>query len=366
MNNSKFSRALALAFAPALFLLASCEKTGTGGSKTIQVTVSSDYITKSTDLTTNGLEKLGEFVLDAWLDDEYIDYVNDPGKTITDRHYINSGGAANVSYSAGKKWSLKTASNWIGSDQTRFWCYAPAGATGLSITSTDLCKKEKLDFTYSLPAPATGSSTGTDADNQEDLVFAYNTKTYIKGKSSEEVDLTFHHALSKINFMVSPDDGTFDTTLKIKQISIVGIASSGNCTFTGPNTLTDPQTTAFAWSGHGEKKTYRQNYEASFTSTPSGWSAGTYTNDTGTYSTLRCDNAFFVIPQTLTDAAKVRIIFDDNGRTTAELEADLHNIEWEADKYYTYKITATTIDRYINFGVTLQDWSDKDDKILIY
>lgn len=351
-------------------LTVSCGKMDEAHRKgTIGVRVSASE-TKSEVITTHGLEVLGGFVLSAYVDDEYYDYSVNPSRKEGDAGvYLqpSDNNTANVHFHTGQ-WTIDNNKNWVADVNTRFYCHAPAemthaaGGTG-GVRSNIVHRwnsadhEDETSFSYAMPQagqfnPISGDLI--DAENCTDLLFAYADRYY--DGHEDYVDMFFRHALSRITFCVSPDDGSFDKTLSIKSIALKSIPKSGNCVFAG-------KSGSFTWSGLGEAADYAQSYNASFKSLPAGWSKGTFTRDSENYTIYTANNSFFCIPHSLS-GAQMSIVFIDNGEEitrTVTLPADT----WEAGKYYKYKIAATVLGRTIKVDVTLDEWINYDDKLII-
>ena len=344
-----------------------------------------DVDTKAVPMTTTGLEQSGEFFLDAFLDDEYYDFVADPNKEhpLTERHYINGGSwfsaGPNVTYSSTAGWTIGGAPTWVAGDMMRFWCYAPISVNGTrTLVTGPVSKGETVKFSYAMPTP----NGSTDADICDDPIFAYNEKNYSKA-AGDAIDLTFHHALAQVRFCVGYEDGSFDTGLKIKSVALVGIPASGTAVFNGPASLsqsgTDP---IFSWSGQTGQVTFNQVLDAVFlkkgeVAVPAGWT------EDKTGKTYTCDNTFFVVPHTLAPSVSstpansvdaLKIVFVDGANeypVTVAIPVHPANFDpsdssagkWLAGKYYTYKIGATILGRTIKATVSLMDWNDFDDKL---
>lgn len=357
--------------------------------------------TRSAVITTKTLEEAGEFVMDAWLDADYYTDSNDPsGTTVDIPHHVNSGGTANVNYIS-DEWQLKNGECWVADLNTRFWCHAPASVNGtLSIddpynphrtgeaktvdhgadddAETTVGKIVKQDFSYTMPAggQTDGSGNHIDADNSDDIIFAYARQRY--NGTNDYVNLHFYHAMSEIIFCVSTDDGTFDKTLELTSIKLENIYTKGNCSFNGPETHvsgTDPED-YFTWTGISTPGVYTQTYNASFypdvPEEEDGWVEGKYNKGTAgspdwkkLYSTT---NNFFFIPQDNRATGKGAVVmtatFNDNG-TSVQRTVTLTDL-WKPGYYYKYKIKATTIGRYITLSVSLVEWKNFDDKMIVY
>lgn len=344
----------------AVALLASCNKMPYAG-KAIAVRVAAAD-TKGTVTTTSGLVTDGKFAMDAYIAEPYSDgsTTHDPGK------YIDSGGNGNVTQSAGK-WSIAGSPTWIAGTPTRFWAWHPVTLAAGTRTivgpsedgSTVSYGAEQFAFRYTVP-DVNGT---TDADSATDLLFAYTKKNY-SSLTDENVDITFHHALSQIRFCVSTTDGTFDPSLGISNVTITNLKTSGSAFFSA---------TGFDWDNQEGNGNFGQNYEASFTTLPAeGWTAGEYTSGGRTYDLHTCRNVFFMIPQVVKDRGddstnhmQVTFVYNGTPITKSVAIAGTEGVEWLADHYYTYKINATIIGRDIDVSVSLMSWSDRDDLIFI-
>lgn len=345
------------------------------GASRIRVRVQSNG-TKGLEMTTSRLELAGQFVMDAYVDEEYAEFdengveKNDTRKAAGP--YIVSDGNYNVSYSAGD-WSLTSESYWIANDKIRFWCYYPQKSDingTLVVTDAPASGKTKMSFTYTLPAHGTGAPHN-DATNQQDLLLAYAEKTYIdESQSDEYIDINFNHPLSEVRFCISPDDGTYDINLKIKSISIINVPQQGTCTFDAGGTIAAK--TMFEWKNlDAADKTFTQDYNVTFPTTdgfnnpPEGWTVGTFVDGTQTYHTYTCDDAFMLIPHTLS-GAQLKVVFSGAGTGSDVIRtADLTNVTWSPGYFYTYKIQATTIGRDINMILVLDSWGNSQNRYLI-
>lgn len=310
--------------------------------------------TKSSVTTTAVLESSSPFVISAYVDDDYKDHVNNVN--YSKGEYFKG---KDVTYSAGF-WGIADEPKWVANVNTRFWCHHPKVVNGTrNISDPSAPSYDNLAFSYSMP-----SQNGTsDADNCDDILFAYSSKKYTS-TSGPSVDITFHHALSMIRFCVSPDDGSFDTNLKIKNITISNIYSQGQCGFTGDGLGSG----SFSWTSQSDKRTFGQNYNSIFSgATVPGWSKGSYTKEHVDYTLFTCDNAFFFVPQTTPSDAKITVTFvitnDDNAEVTRTV--DFNGENWLADHYYTYHISAKSISSdKITFSVTINDWIEDPEYIL--
>lgn len=337
----------------------SCSKDGEVSS-TIRVKVTSED-TKGTVTTTTGLELSGVFSMDVFVAEDYssTELSGSAGK------YVDCAGSGNVTLDAGS-WAIAGEPVWLSGTPLRFWAWHPVSTEGERVivgpgdgSGNAAYDGEKLSFKYTTPE-ADGES---DATNGEDLIFAHATQSF--NGTNNVVNLTFQHALAQILFCVSTTDGTFDPSLGISNISITGLKNYGEALFANVDGEND-----FIWSGQTGSETFGQDYNASFKTLPAtGWKAGKYTAaDDTKYDLHTTENVFFMIPQALTKTANtVKVTFvSDGDEITKEIKiTDDSGDEWLADHYYRYKIKATIVGRDIEASVSLESWSDRDEKIFI-
>lgn len=317
-------------------------------SQEIHYTVDS-VSTKATATTTESINQKDQtFAINAYADSAY----QDPGTKVS--YSAGEYFSGLVAKHDGTKWNTTEAKYWINGVNLRFWSYAPVTAKGERTITAPGMLASKLSFTYKVPAP-NGTSDATD---EEDLIFAYNSEIRsfssdgtMKGSKSQYVDIHFYHALSQIMFAVSPDDGSFDVDgLEIESIKLANTYDSASCEFNG-------EAHTFTWSSYGSKTDYAQTLQAGFKTLPDGWTAGTYKDSKNEYKLYNCTNAFFMIPQSVADV-KLSVTFkrlSDNTTITKDITLDG---QWQAGKYYKYKISAKTLNNTILFGVTVTEWKE--------
>lgn len=382
---NKYIKPLYCLILATMFVLHGCQKDviKPSSGKAIRVNVSA-VNTRSLSVTTSNLKSTGRFVLDAFVANDY-DVEDEEGNvtTVSAGQYITSNGQYNVLYSStshetGREGAEPTdgwyiyddkgyeAYDWLVGNPTRFWCRYPADAEvstpakgRRNITLED---GESMKFEYTMPV-ASSSKPYNDASNQKDLLFAYAERTYTGG--SNEIDINFNHALSKVCFCVSPNDGTFDPTLTVVDISISGMPGYGFCVVNGKGQISkDPECSnpMFTWSRQAGSVTYRQTYNTSFSGNgvPDGWSD---IDKAQPFKKYTCENSFMMIPHSL-DNAKLGITFGNTGTDSdITVQVNLPKDTWYPGFYYCYKISATTIGRTINVGISLVEWDNYDDKL---
>lgn len=363
-----------------------------GQGRNIRPNVSAMTLTRGTTTT---VDNLSVFKMMS-VTDEYIDHkISETDKqTPTDGIYFtayvkNAGTGTNQNWNTYASASATTATEyyWINENKMVFWSWAPFDSNvkgTLVIDDTPVIPTgsatdyNKLEFSYTLPTHVDGK----DADNQQDLIFAGNveSRTFTDGtdnisaatstntsytRTDNQIDIKFHHALSKIQFGVDLTDNTFNQNIKIKKIEIVNVRSTGTCTFTAPSTFTwsDPASTDLSntWSqSYGTDGVDFSSYGSASPSLPTDWPLNS------SNSLYIGDNAFFVIPQTLAaNATSISVTFDIDGSAITKT-ASLPATEWKADHYYTYKIKAHGSMAEFSFSLSLADWSERENYIPIF
>lgn len=165
-----------------------------------------------------------------------LDYLKDNGFTmdiVAARAY--EGGSAgrigetrNVSWT-GEAWALSPAAYWINDVQLDFWAY---GNTSDCVITGPTAGATSISFTYPKPA--------TVPDGQTDPLFAHAAKAHgaspahDSGTESDQIELTFYHAMSKIVFDLSVIDG-MPAGYSISSITVNGLKTGGVATFDGTN-----------------------------------------------------------------------------------------------------------------------------------
>ena len=367
MKNSRYILLLAMAICAM-----SCSKeTGPAGSmKGSIIQVRKLGVTKSSAITTESLRESAGFTMEAYVQ-AYTDFrvephVNYDPWNSAQKYYFRT----DVEFSS-TQWRLLTEQNWVANVPTSFWCYAPMTVNGTRALNYPASVNARTrTFTYEMPhgtvedmgTPEESDDVYKDADAADDIIFAYKEQTF--NGTNEFVDLKFYHALAQLCFCVSPDDSKFDKRLTIKSIEIRNIPVSGTCTINGEGDMDD----MFTWSALGSADgSVRQTFGSTFTSAPKKWEVGSYTSGVNKYTLYTSTNNFFIIPHQMNGnehgGTHLRIVFIDNG------------VEYTVDKainellkpgyYYKYKIDATVIGRTIDLGVSLVDWEEFDDKLIL-
>ncbi len=305
-----------------------------------------------------------KFSLIAVADDDWID------KDTKVKTEAGSYFEAMVKYD-GSSWKTYNASGatqtdymWLSNVGIHFWSYFPTSlgtSTGSAVRTITAPEPESdvLTFTYSQPA----ASAGSDATNQQDILFAGNKesrKFNAAGKITDvltgsaltadknDINIKFYHALSEIRFAVSTDDDTFDPSLTITNVAILNAAGSGSCEFTLPST--------FEWSDLDNRCDYSQDYGTLPSETNSEWNVGSYTNSSSIEKNLYTNlNPFYLIPEDDLSSLSIEVTFKNGSGSTFTKTVTIPNTSWEAGKYYTYKIAAK-LSTSLSMSLSLLDW----------
>lgn len=263
-------------------------------------------------------------------------------------HFMDGVG---VTYSSGS-WALDSDCMWRTNVPTTFWSYYPA--SGATVNGSrdihlpgDPEDKDAISFEYTLPSPATGAPFN-DALNQQDILFAYNTKTWEQGQS-RKVDVMFEHALSAIVLDVRDVSAEYNVT----NVAFRNIRSGGSCDVSVTEGFP-----VFTWSDLGEALDYSQDF-------------GDDDFDGGVQDLYSSGKVFFMIPQSLESGAAIAVTFtpaDTGSGASAEVKslpidtytdpytagAEAEPVAWEPGYVYTYELS---YDPFI-YAFNLEDISD--------
>lgn len=290
--------------------------------------------TKGEVVTSTSINAEGQqFRMDAWLEsaNRYDGSQDGDGRVyITadkDNWHIMDGvtverGTSGWGYTNGQEYP------WRNQVKTNFWSVYPVSVSGRTVTypgtrATD-AEQAKLSFSYTLPSPCTASPF-RDAENQPDLCFAYNTKTWEDGNDNK-VNIKFHHALAAVYFSV--DDVI--SSISVDQIGLDNVYSKGDCDVTGSS----GNTPSFTWKNWDVLDDFTQDYASSTDFTASGRTQQFESND----------KIYMQIPQTLNDGTKLRARFkmSDGTYQTKTVEISKHSngtsVEWKPGKKYLYRL----------------------------
>lgn len=313
----------------------------------------SDLRTRGAVITNSGINQDGEkFRMDAWLESQnrysgsaakLSDGRVYAQKDATDYHFMKNATAM----CDGADWTLGNASPsdgwniWRSKVPTNFWAMYPAslgsGTISLSLpadTASDDGQKT-LSFDYTLPAQ---SADCIDAENQQDLCFAYSRKVWDDDVAGNDnlVNIHFYHALSAVYFNISgisPSDP--ETTIMVKKIGFKNVPSSAHCEMTGTDgdSNGNPGKLTITWTGQSSLKEYKQAYDVS-------------SDFDGSSKDLKFEESskvFMMIPGTLDADAELWAEFEVNG-SPVEKSINISkysngtSVEWQPGKKYLYKL----------------------------
>ena len=299
-------------------------------------TAASNAITRGTT-TTGETFKNHSFGLSATC------YTGDwPGEEETNKWTTNFAHNIKVSYTeSDSKWKSEKSLYWVGSENIKFFAYSPYSAAAPASSEEDAADAD--DATPSVihsAADATGIPTltytvPTDVTKQIDLMYA---TADCGGNGTGDVrngavQLNFKHALTAVTIKT----GEKMLAGKVTKIEISGVHGSGSYPIGATNwTITD-ETAGRTFSIDNETALDGNKDKNEIMTKP-----GTILNgDDKGYT-------FMMIPQELTDDAKLTISFTDKltntERTlTAKLKEFTKNGIWEIGKQYTYSINSTGI-----------------------
>lgn len=182
--------------------------------------------------------------------------------------------------------------------------------------SPDIDDPERLTIDDSTLPPTITYNVPRRVTEQRDLLVA--VPRTLRGL---DVQFTFYHVLSAVQFKMSSE---VSTSLTIRNIKISGVYNEG--TFTLNNTT--PATTSFMQgAAKGDKVSYQLDMPSGYT-----WPGNTqeYINDG--------ENAFLVIPQTLGADAQVTVTIEMDGEQQ-DYTASIANDQWQAGYINLYTMS---------------------------
>ena len=202
----------------------------------------------------------------------------------------------------GDVWSSDRIYYWLGESNTlQFYTWSPTETDGLTVPTTPT----STTLSYTVP---------DDAAAQQDIVVA--TTKELAGNYNQVVPLAFDHICTAVRFVTGAQmqPGT------IKSVSLEGVKGAG-----------DYDMATKQWSLTGNSKSFTQTLEIGMTGGETEGSEITTTEGT-----------FMMLPQTLPDGAKVKVVFHSTAiNQDRELEAPIANTEWPIGKTVTYKLSIT-------------------------
>ena len=261
-----------------------------------------------------------------------------------------------------------------------YWCYGydyPTNIWGDEVTPVDFAFRMPSDMTDNGVSDLSFSGTSTTftyaspatAEETQDIVFGgvrTNFKDYYKAYAKDGgLKVTLYHALTGIKFAIAnpKKDGKLEYDIQITNISFIGLANSGSCTFTpGTNSGTvvwTPSTTEGNIIHHEYTASDLVDYDKD---TDQNHFADSYF-DGGTNQNINDASAsktFWLIPQEITNSdAILRVDFKMNGKEwQMEIRlGDLHSSNWEAGQIRTYTFKLNEVKAQITDEIEMADES---------
>lgn len=206
-----------------------------------------------------------------------------------------------------------TPVKWLNSteDYLRVYAYAPKSfVDGVNATLTSSSTPGTPKIHYTVPS---------EAGSQKDLIAAH---AEVAGNRRSAIPLTFNHALTAVRLRIG-----FACT--VKSVSITGVYNTGDYAIDGD------------WSGLSGSATYSFVYGGG---SGTAFAKDDYLNDG--------DNMLMLLPQTLTNTAKIVLEYNDGEDHTAQYS--LTDFVWQAGKRVTYTLYKNDIS-FIYFDLAAGD-----------
>ena len=279
----------------------------------------------------------------------------------------------------------------IGDEQAiqDFWCYGYDYPTNIWGNMTT----DKVDFAFRMPSSMTSSgvsslsftgnttsfkytSPGT-AEETQDIVFGGITKSYQEYKSDYKQfggsKVMLYHALTGVKFAIAnpKKNGKLEYDIQIKEISFIGLANGGNCTFTpgsdglGGGDITWTKTTTE--EGNVISQTFSANDLVDYAKPTTGEDPNHFADEfyaggvKQNINDTKASKTFWLVPQVITDSdAILKIKYDMNGKTDQYLEirlGDLHASNWEEAQLRTYTFKLDEVNVKIEDTITMAEAS---------
>lgn len=175
------------------------------------------------------------------------------GEVTTDnisKFYVFGGSASNYNLFNNTE-VTKVSGEWEYAE-TQYWADATTQYNFAAYSNGN----EKLQSGVSLAADNAHLEIQYTTDGSNDLVYAYRTGI-TQNADGGNVDLTFFHILSRVQFQFTKDASLNGTELAISDISIDKVAPSA--TFTGTDNSTTNQYANTNWTNHGTG--YAQSFD---------------------------------------------------------------------------------------------------------
>lgn len=261
-------------------------------------TIISDNITPSAFDANKAVTRGTPITGDNFTEFKVLTYWTKNGEVVNDNFFMNEV----VTKGNGDIWNCEHTYYWPGEDYTLQFCaWSP-----IDIFNTPTTQKANKVFEYTVP---------DDATAQQDILVANSGE--VSGNLKEAQQLDFKHICTAVRFVTGAQmqPGT------IKSVSLEGVKYSGSYDMATEQ-----------WSLTSDSKNFTQTLEKGMTG-----------GETEGSEITKTEGTFMMLPQTLPDDAKVKVVFHNSTATNLdrELEASIANTEWPIGKTVTYKLSIT-------------------------
>ena len=262
-------------------------------------------------------------------------------------------------------WYPATDYYWPREGVLSFWAASPATelAGKVSYDKTNLIQIGEITIPDNGYTKAQGTTDAEVASTQYDLMYAPIVTNQTKSTTTDNdtqyngVDLAFKHALSLVKFDIALSEAYTGTTIKIKEIKIVGLKNHS--------------------SGFSESTKAWQTPDGSATYEVANYPTGKLLANTPAIDVYEDSDIngkrLILMPQTIEDNIATKIVITYSMQSTGGEEFDqtvetkLYNAgltEWEAGKAYTYHLKLA-LDK-IYFDPVVEDWTaGKEQEIIV-
>lgn len=261
-----------------------------------------------------------------------VDYKITRGSIQTTENFYKSFALYGYVYDSGQTWSSVSGSTSVnkqidgipmtkgsGTDYNASEVYWPGGSNKATFFAVAPYSANP-SVTANQGGPTITYTVPQTVSEQEDLLVAKSDEN-IKCDGKTPPTLTFNHALAAIKFVKGKNLGDFT---RISNVEISGVYSKGTLSSFTPSDTNN-------------------NLEWTIDETV-----------TNTYTISELSNVLFLMPQTFTDDAEIKVTFSDGSYSqefTAKLK-DNTNTSWQAGHQYTYSLSINKITGKFIFEVT--------------
>lgn len=366
----------------ATLLAAGCQKTEIINpvGNAIGFSTGLNKLTKASDADNTGTVNLQQQNFRVWAYGAY----EDPNTTTEEQNAIYDGiENLAVNYAAATtSWGTEQEYYWPGVEkELKFFAVSAdaafLGTSGTTSTSVTVTPGATLAAATMTIKDFVVENNVTNGGPNADLMVADFVQQH---QDDKVVDLTFHHALSKVEFVFKTLAATGTETapqVYVQSLSVADLASKGTLTVAAPAAATADETT-------DEGTT--QSYQATVQPVEFNWDTPSvpviFTDDwntevtlpEGVDATVATDNKAMLLtvePQTFTtwlmlpqniEGKKVSITYIINKRQFTSIFAlDKNNLKaWDDNQHIKY--TVTLAPNVISFNPTVQDWANPTDR----